>query len=410
MTQQASAQARISIERGREKPILNRHPWIFSGAIVEMRGATPDPGDLVTVETHTGMFLGRGYWNARSQIQVRLLTWDDEAIDDAWWTRMLARAISGRRAIAGTRDAYRLINAENDFLPGLIVDRYGDWLVLQALTMGIDVRKELIARLLLDLTDAKGVYERSDVDVRAKEGLREINANLAGDAPPNVIWIDEGAGFPMGVDVRKGHKTGYYLDQAPSRGLFKAGLSWLPPDARVLNLFSYTGSFGLHAIEAGAGQVINFDASRDALEFSERIAERAIAGGKSWRADQFEYIQGDAFDFVRDQTAEGQQYDLVICDPPKFAHSSAQVERAARGYKDLNLHSFKLIKSGGCLLTYSCSGAITRDLFQKIVFGALADSGRDAQIVRQLSAGEDHPIALTFPEGEYLKGLLLRVY
>ncbi len=394
---------RVIIDRGREKPILNRHPWVFSGAIVEVRG-DPAPGDLVTVTTQTGVFLGRGYWNARSQIQVRLLTWEDEPIDRAWWARMINRAIRARRSYARTHSAYRLINAENDFLPGLIVDRYGDWLVMQALTLGIDARKHEIAALLLEHTDARGVFERSDADVRGKEGLRDHIAPLAGDEPPALIWFDEG-GFEMAVDVRRGHKTGYYLDQAPSRAIVRGGLDWLTDRPRILNLFSYTGSFGLNAASAGRAHVVNLDASREALELSEQIAERA-----EFADSTFEYIQGDAFDFLRDQVSEGARYDLVICDPPKFAHNAGQVERAARGYKDLNLHSFRLVERGGWLMTYSCSGAISRDLFQKIVFGALADSGREAQIVAHLGAGADHPVALTFPEGEYLKGLLLRVY
>lgn len=401
---------RIIIERGREKPILNRHPWVFSGAIVEVRGGTPAPGDIVTVETHSGRFLGRGYWNVRSQIQVRLLTWGDEPVDTAWWRKMIDRAVAARRPMSEYRNAYRLINAENDFLPGLIVDRYGDWLVLQALTMGIDTRKHMIAELLMAATGAQGVFERSDVDVRGKEGLTEAVGPLIGEPPPPLIWIDENGGFGMGVDVRTGHKTGYYLDQAPSRALLHEHGGALAAHATVLNLFSYTGSFGLHAVSAGAAHVTHFDASRDALELSERIATEGISAGMGWRAEQFEYIQGDAFEFVRDQAAEGAQYDLVLCDPPKFAHNASQVDRAARGYKDLNLHSFKLVKPGGHLMTYSCSGAISSDLFQKIVFGALADSGREAQIIRILGAGEDHPIALTFPEGQYLKGLLLRVY
>jgi 23S rRNA (cytosine1962-C5)-methyltransferase len=403
-------QARIIIAPGREKPILNRHPWVFSGAIVEVRGGSPAAGDLVTVETSAGKFLARGYWNARSQIQVRLLTWQDEPIDDAWWRRMIQRAIDARRGLATAGGAYRLINAENDFLPGLTVDRYGDWLVMQALTMGIDVRKAHLAALLMELTGAAGVYERSDVDVRGKEGLRDSVGVLVGDPPPELLWFPEIGGHDMAVDVRAGHKTGYYLDQRPSRALLADGAAWLPKNARVLNLFSYSGSFGLQAVSAGAAHVTNFDASREALEMSERIALHGAKHEGRWQADQFEYLQGDAFDFVRDQAENNARYELIICDPPKFAHNAGQVERAARGYKDLNLYSFRLIAPGGYLMTYSCSGAISRDLFQKIVFGALADSGREAQIVRHLSAGEDHPVALTFPEGEYLKGLLLRVY
>lgn len=407
MSRSDDSTARIVIHKGREKPILNKHPWIFSGAIAETHG-NPTPGDIVTVESHSGQFLGRGYWNPKSQIQVRLLTWQDEPIDDDWWRRMLQRAIDARSTYAqlGRLPAYRLTHAESDYLPGLIIDRYDDWLVMQALTLGIDQRKTQIAEILADLTGVRGIYERSDVDVRGKEGLRDATGLLLGEEPPELIHVAVERLIRL-VDVRKGHKTGYYLDQIANQDLVSdlAERAGFDPAARLLNLFSYTGGFGL----GFGGQVVNVDASREMLELAERtylLHFEMVDEAEGL----FQFIQADVFDFLRDQVAEGEQYDMVICDPPKFAHNAGQVEKAARGYKDLNLHSFKLVKPGGCLLTFSCSGTISRDLFQKIVFGALADSGRDAQILRHLSAGEDHPVALTFPEGEYLKGLLLRVY
>ncbi len=390
--------ATIVIKHDREKPIRNQHPWIFSGAIAEVRGS-PEPGDIVTVVNHKEEFLARGYWNAKSQIQVRLLTWRDEKPDELWWRHMLERAI-----ITRSGDTCRLINAENDFLPGLIVDRYGSWLVLQALTLHIDQKKTVLARLLMDIfarlgTPVKGVYERSDVDVRKKEGLQEVVGLLRGEeAPPEVTILEDGARFQ--VDIQHGHKTGFYLDQRPNRLLLKE-----LETSDVLNLFSYTGGFGVHALRAGANRVVNVDASHDVLELAERNVNL-----NDVRAGRAEFIQADVFEYLRDIAAEGQQFDAVVCDPPKFAQNAQQVDKAARGYKDLNLNAFKVIKAGGFLMTFSCSGAISRDLFTKIVFGALADSGRQAQIIRHLSAGEDHPIALTFPEGEYLKGLLLRVY
>jgi 23S rRNA (cytosine1962-C5)-methyltransferase len=404
--------ATIVIKKDRDKPIRNQHPWIFSGAIDEVRG-NPRPGEIVSVLSHNGSFLARGYWNAKSQIQVRLLTWRDESINEDWWRAMLKRAIDARTLEnsrqRNQRDAYgyRVINAESDYIPGLIVDRYGDWLVLQALTLHIDQQKNLIARLLTEIfatlaIPVKGVYERSDVDIRKKEGLEQAQGLLLGEEPPKLIPMKKEALTRL-VDVRNGHKTGYYLDQLSNQDFLAEFLNkvGLMDQARVLNLFSYTGGFGLGI----AGYVVNVDASREVLELAEETYQL-----NNFQPEEVEFIQGDVFDYLRDVAADGQQFDVVVCDPPKFAQSAQQVDKAARGYKDLNLNSFKLIKSGGYLMTFSCSGAISPDLFQKIVFGALADSGRQAQIIGHLGAGEDHPIALTFPEGEYLKGLLLRVY
>ena len=398
--------ARIIIKADREKPIINQHPWVFSGAIAEVKGS-PAPGDIVDVVSSKGKFLARGYWNAQSQIQVRILTWRDEPVDDTWWFNALQRAISVRPGGDSRADMKRLVNAENDYLPGLVVDRYGEWLVLQALTLGVDIRKARIAEMLRELVKPLGVYERSDVDVRRKEGLGEVTGVLSGDEPPALIEVDE-FGRKLLIDVRKGHKTGYYLDQADNRRLFLDLVKRMSDEhAReldVLNLFSYTGSFSLHALPYG--RAANIDASRDALELAEQITQANFPD----RDDLAEYILADVFEYLRDTVERHIQYDLVVLDPPKFAHNAQQVDKAARGYKDLNLNAFKVIAPGGYLLTFSCSGAITRDLFQKIVFGALADTGRQAQIVRHLSQAEDHPVALTFPEGEYLKGLLLRVW
>ncbi|MFN8529471.1 MAG: class I SAM-dependent rRNA methyltransferase [Anaerolineae bacterium] len=401
-------EAKIVVQRDREKPILNKHPWIFSRAIREVQGS-PQPGDIVTVVGENGRFLARGYWNPKSQIQVRLLTWQDEPIDDEWWALALDRAFSSR-AIDSYSTAYRLVNAENDFIPGLVIDRYGydefgkDWLVIQALTLGIEVRKQLITDLCMDLLQPNGIYERSDVDVRAKEGLKAVSGLLDGEPPPNPLVILEEE-VPLFVDVEHGHKTGFYLDQRRNRTKLMERAAEFDGEARVLNLFSYTGAFGLRTASAhDQAHIINVDASNDALEIGDKNAAEIEV------AKRVEYVQADVFDFLRDQVDEKAEYELVVCDPPKFAHNAGQIERAARGYKDLNLNAFKLVKPGGYLMTFSCSGAITRDLFQKIVFGALADSGRQGQIVEFLSANDDHPVALTFPEGEYLKGLLVRVY
>jgi len=402
----------ITIAGGREKSIHRQHPWIFSGAIDRIEG-DPAPGAIVTVVSKSGSFLARGYWNAKSQIQVRLLTWHDEPIDAPWWRRIIARAVDARKHDleahrGGERhEGYRLINAENDYLPGLLVDCYGGWLVLQALTLHIDQHKKALAQMVVDTLSERGitirgVYERSDVDVRRKEGLREQVGLLWGDAPPELIELG-GDRVRHFVDVRRGHKTGAYLDQKRNHQSLANVMGGLDDEdnAALLNLFSYTGRFGLGT----RARVVNVDASRDALELGEK--NYTASGVPEDRAD---FIQADVFEFLRDQAEARATYDVAILDPPKFAHNKQQIDRAARGYKDINLNTLRLIRPGGYLMTFSCSGAISRDLFQKIVFGALEDSRRQAQIVAHLSAGDDHPVALTFPEGEYLKGLLLRVY
>lgn len=396
----------IHIRKGREKPIRNQHPWIFSGAIFKAENAVD--GEIVTVVDHQGNFLGRGFWNRKSQIQVRIMTWQDEAIDSDWWRTMLQRAIAKRYPKPEFYAGNRIVNAENDFIPGLVVDRYSNFLVLQALTLYIDKNKSMIAELLVDLfADAdmpiKGVYERSDVDVRGKEGLGHKTGLLWGEEPPELVPFRDNNLVRL-VDIRTGHKTGYYLDQCENHKLvadLAEEYGWAKDTHSILNTFSFSGGFGLQA----SAHIVNVDSSEEALE----LAEHSYRGNE-WRTNDVEFIQADVFDYLRDRAEDGTEYDMVILDPPKFAHNKRQIDSAARGYKDINLNGFKIVKSGGYLLTFSCSGAISKDLFQKIVFGALADSGRQAQIIKFLGANSDHPIALTFPEGEYLKGLLLRVF
>lgn len=397
-------------ERG-HRATLRRHPWVFSGAIASVEG-DPVDGDIVALRTRRGDFLARGYWNSQSAIRLHLLSWDEsEAIDDHFWRARLQRAINARqvendRSRAGTPNAYRLVNAENDWLPGLVVDRYAGWLVVQALTLGIERRKTLLADLLVELLAPQGIYERSDADIRAKEGLPSKTGLLAGSEPPDLIEIDEN-GRRFLVDIRRGHKTGFYLDQRENRALVG---DWLRsengvPPRTVLNCFAFTGGFAVYALGGRAQRVINIDTSAEALALARRNV--ALNG---FEVSGEDYIQGDVFEVLRAYRDAGQQFDMIILDPPRFAQSTRQVEGAARGYKDINLLAFRLVKPGGALATFSCSGAISADLFQKIVFGALLDSGREAQIIRQMAQASDHPVALTFPEGAYLKGLLCRVW
>lgn len=409
------AEGRVWIKRGREKPIRNRHPWIYSGAISQAEKAAD--GDLVRIVDHKGRFLARGYWNSQSQIQARILSWRDEAIDEAWWRRALSRATSLRatrcvdNGVDSETAAYRLLNAENDFVPGLIIDRYADWYVLQALTRYIDTQKPVIAAALADVTGARNIYERSDVEARKREGLQPAVGLLKGGPLPDVVEIDEEARFL--VDIQRGQKTGFYLDQRDNRRLLgelvRRRCEEARDQARLLNVFSYSGGFALAAGNFDRLHSVNVDASRPALELAERNFQ--LNGyDESAHGETVEFIQADVFDYLRYCARERALFDFVVLDPPKLAQRKSQAQRAARGYKDLNLSAFKLVKAGGYLMSFSCSGAVSRELFRKIVFGALADSGRGARVIGQLSAAADHPVALSFPEGDYFKGLLLRVF
>ena len=303
------------------------------------------------------------------------------------------------------------MNAESDFLPGLIIDRYADWTVLQALTLFVDRQKAQIVDALRAVTGAEQVFERSDVEVRTREGLGPAAGLLRGERLPDLVEVVDDAVFL--VDIKAGQKTGFYLDQRENRRVLAALVGRLvereSEKLRLLNLFSYSGAFALSAGRFGAVHSVNVDGSRAALELAEKNYARN-GFDSAVHGDTAEFIQADCFDYLDFCVREGETFDVVIVDPPKFAQHKGQVERAARGYKQLNLSAFKLVKAGGYLMTFSCSGAISRDLFQKVVFGALADGDRTAQVVQQLSVGADHPVALTFPEGEYLKGLLLRVF
>ncbi|MCS7222628.1 MAG: class I SAM-dependent rRNA methyltransferase [Anaerolineae bacterium] len=394
--------AQVRLKPGKERPVLHRHPWIFSGAIQNI-DATARDGEVVEVTDATGQWLARGHLNRRSQIVVRLLTWDPtEAVNRSFWCRRLERAFLGRSLLAadaGT-NAYRLVHSESDGLPGLIVDRYADWLAVQFSTLGIEGVRETVVELLQEMTSPAGIYERADPTARQREGLPISEGVLAGKEPPDVIEICE-TGFRFLVDVRHGQKTGFYLDQRENRRIVGS----LCQGARVLNAFAYTGAFAVYALAGGAVSVVNIDTSREALELAER--NLALNG---FSEDRYELLQGDVFKVLRDYRAAGEQFDVVVLDPPKFATTQGQVPSAARGYKDINLLAMQLLRPGGLLATFSCSGVVTLDLFQKIVLGAAVDARRDVQIIGRLSQGPDHPILLSFPESEYLKGLLCRVW
>jgi 23S rRNA (cytosine1962-C5)-methyltransferase len=390
----------VALLPGRDKPVKNRHPWVFSGAIDSI-GEEVEDGGTADVVSGTGEFLARGLVNRKSQIVVRLLTWErEERIDTAFFRSRLERAASFRT----DAPAARIVNAESDGLPGLVIDRYGGCWVLQAFTLGMDRRKGDIVGCIRAIGKPDCVYERSEGEGREKEGLDKSLGLLFGAEPPDFVTVPErtwDAGtVTLLVDVRRGHKTGAYLDQADNRRVVGS----LASGAEVLNLFSYTGAFSLHAAVAGASRILNVDSSADALALSERAA------AENGVSDRVDHLRADVFDSIRAFRTEGRRFDIVIADPPKFVHSAGQVERAARGYKDLNRIAMELVRPGGYLATFSCSGLLSADLFQKIVWSASIEAKREAQIVRRLTQAADHPVLLSFPEGEYLKGLVCRIF
>lgn len=388
---------RLILKPGKDKPILNRHPWIFSGAIVRVDGATD--GDTIDICDSNERFLARGYYNSRSQIAARIWTWNDEPIDRVFLRTRLERAAAARdaRTLGAGTNAWRVVNAESDLLPGLIVDRYADFVVAQFLTLGVEKRKAEIVDLLAELFGPRGIYDRGDVDVREKEGLTSAVGVLHGDEPPDRIEICEN-NYRFLVDVKRGHKTGFYLDQRENRQRTSELLS---SAQETLNVFSYTGAFAVYACAANPNaRVTNLDASPNALTLAR---ENMQLNGC---ADRGEFVEGDAFQVLRKYRDQARTFDAIILDPPKFVQSQSQLEGGLRGYKDINLLAFKLLKPGGTLVTFSCSGQVGAELFQKVVFGAAIDARRDAQIIAHLSQASDHPILLSFPESEYLKGLV----
>jgi 23S rRNA (cytosine1962-C5)-methyltransferase len=385
----------------REKSILRGHPWLFSGAIDRIEGA-PETGATVMVRSATGENLGSAAFSPESSIRLRMWSRDpDERIDADFIRARLAAAIDRRAALTdagGPEAALRLCHAESDGFPGLIVDRYAEFLVVQVLSAGAEYWRDAITAALTDLTGLARVYERSDADVRTLEGLPQRTGALAGPEPEGPVAISE-AGLRFLVDIRGGQKTGFYLDQRENRRL----VGGLAQGADVLNAFAYTGGFTAASLAGGARSVLSIEASAGAIDLGNRNLELNGLEG-----DQNVWIEGDVFAELRTLRDRAASFDLVILDPPKFAATKRQAEAAARGYKDINLYAFKLLRPGGTLVTFSCSGGIDRDLFQKIVAGAAVDAGVDAFIVGRLEQGQDHPVRLSFPEGDYLKGLVLR--
>jgi len=395
--------AQLILMPGKERSAFKlHHPWLFAGSVGRLEGRAR-PGDTVEVLADNLRPLGRAAYSPKSQIRARFWTFDpEESIDDAFFKRRVAAAVARRQALPELRgqQGLRLIHAESDGLPGVIADQYGDTVVVQLTSAGADKWRNAIVAGLVKATGCARVYERSDSDVRGLEGLEPTTGWIYGEASTTALSIEEN-GVRMGVDFVGGHKTGFYLDQRDNRAL----LGQLAAGKDILNCFCYTGGFSLQALAGGAASVLSIDSSGPALE----QARANLALNPQLPAARASWQEADVFQALRDFRKEGRLFDLIVLDPPKFAPSAAHAERAAKAYKDINLLGCRLLKPGGLLMTYSCSGGVGLELFQKIVAGAALDAGREARIVRRLAGAADHPVALNFPEGEYLKGLLVQV-
>ncbi len=401
-TQMAKSEPALILKPSREKPVLRRHPWVFSGAVAEVRGK-PKSGDVVDIMSASGEFLAKGAYSHHSQMISRIWAWNSgETIDRGFIRSRLESAIFNRRQLidSGHTNAYRLVHGESDGMPGLVVDQYSDIVVIQLLSWSVEVWRDTIAELLLEITEISSVYERSDVEVRELEGLPKRVGIICGEDIVDDQEIEEN-GVRFLIDVKEGHKTGFYLDQRANRLRFRE----LAKRKDVLDCFSYSGGFTINAVIGGAVRVTMIESSGEALALARK--NFALNQLDESKVDIFE---ADVFKQLRKFRDQNRQFDLIVLDPPKFAPTRAHVEKAARGYKDINLLAFKLLRPGGILVTFSCSGGVNIELFQKIVAGAALDAGVDAQITERLFQDLDHSVALNFPEGEYLKGLVCRVY
>ena len=399
---------KVFLNPKRDYATRHGHPWIFSGAVRNVTGA-PSAGETVEVADASGATLGYGSWSPASQIRVRMLSFDKAAVPDAEFVKGLVAAAVGRRAgflVDGRTNAFRLVHGESDGLPGVVADYYDGWVVAQFASAGAEFWKDAVVDALMQFVPfCKGVYNRSDVDSRVREGLREGDASaadetgvLAGGEPPELIEIFED-GVKYLVDVRKGHKTGFYLDQRDAR----AAVARYANGADMLNCFAYTGGFGLAARAAGAQSVVQLDLSRPALDLAKKNADLDHLCGT-----RIDYEVADVFKQLRLYRDQGRSFDMIVLDPPKFADTKGQLMRAMRGYKDINLLAMKLLKPNGVLATFSCSGAMSPEMFETVCREAAFDAKRSFQILERTSQAPDHPVSLSFPEGLYLKGLVLR--
>jgi 23S rRNA (cytosine1962-C5)-methyltransferase len=387
----------IVLKRGREKSLKRRHPWIFSGAVEKGSGKA---GDTVEVRDSAGKVIALAAYSPKSQIRARVWTFDaKETIDAGFFRNRIERALALREALPTGKqtNALRLVNGESDGLPGLIVDRYADVLVAQFLAAGVERWRDAILDLLTEISGCEAIFERSDAEVRKLEGLEPRVGFARGNRNAARCPIIE-HGLNFRVDVEQGQKTGFFLDQRENRHRVRA----LAAGRDVLDGFSYTGGFSIAALAGGARRVVAVESSKDAIQIArENLAANPLDASK------VDFQQADVFSFLRVLRDKNEKFGLIVLDPPKFAPSAAQVQKAARAYKDINLWALKLLAPGGLLATFSCSGGVSAELFQSIVAGAAVDAGGEAKIVERFGAAADHPVALEFPEGEYLKGLLI---
>lgn len=381
----------LLLKRGKERVVANRHPWIFAGAIHTEKG--PEDAAIADLVDGDGKRIASGFYSRHSQIRLRALTFAEEELTAEVITSRIAAAIARRRTtFDDTTNAARVLHAEGDELSGIVIDRYDDLLVVEIANRGAEQLKPLIVETLQRELSPRVIYFKNDLPPRAIEKLSMEDEQL-GDGPSATTILESGLRFR--VDPREGQKTGFFLDQRENRRLTRV----LASGKRVLNLFSYSGAFGIYAAAGGAASVTNVDVSAKAIELARENHSLNDVGG--------EFVVADAFQYVRQHR---ERYDLLICDPPAFAKSRGEVDRAARGYKDVNLHALRMIEPGGMLMTFSCSGHMSVDLFQKVIFAAALDAGRRVSFVRRLTAGPDHPVSMYCPEGEYLKGFLLEVH
>lgn len=394
--------AKIILHETREKSLKRRHPWIFSKAVREVVNP-PENGADIDIYAADGSFLARASYSPNSQIRARVWSFNaEEKIDQQFFERKIREAAEARTLMLEETgmSACRLVDAESDGLPGLIIDRYNNFLVLEVLSAGAEYHLKDITSALRNIYPDDNIYERSDVEVRTKEGLESRKGVIYGEEPPEELAIKENGGMQILVNIKEGHKTGYYLDQRDNR----AALSKYCKGKSVLNCFSYTGGFSLYALRGRAKSVANVDVSQKALDIAKKnIVLNHLDPGR------VKFIREDVFAFLRKEKKAGHTYDIIVLDPPKFAESKSQLDKACRGYKDINMIAASIINPGGYLMTYSCSGHMTPDLFQKVVADALLDAGRDGQIVEFLTQASDHPVALPYPEALYLKGLVVRI-
>jgi len=391
----------IKLKKGKEKAVYQRHPWVFSGALDKVKGK-PENGEVVKVLDAQGEFLAYGYYNDQSRVAVRLLEWDENvSIDEAWYAQKINTAIDGRAhlLVDESTTACRLIFSEADFLPGLIVDRYADFLSVQILSSGIEKAKETIIKVLVKRLQPKGIFDRSDATARTHEGITAENGLLWGENPAEFIEVKEN-GIKYHINIAEGQKSGFYCDQRDNRSI----LASYSKGKTVLDCFSYSGGFSLNAFAQGAAEVTSVDSSALAIE---TLKQNIVLN--QFDAAKHVAIQSDVNKQLRQFNDEGKKFDVVVLDPPKYAPSRSALDRAARAYKDLNRRGLMLLESGGLLATFSCSGAVDIETFKQIIAWAALDAGREVQVIKQFCQPEDHPVRLSFPEGEYLKGLLLRV-